>query len=52
MAEQTLSKIEGINLVILRPAIVYGIGDTTGLSKWELSLVPRISVAYVYKLLG
>ena len=32
-AEEELRKIDGLNLIILRPAIVYGESDTTGLSK-------------------
>jgi nucleoside-diphosphate-sugar epimerase len=44
-AEQELKKIEGLNLVIVRPAIVYGPSDTGGLG-------PRIAVAAIYKKLG
>jgi len=44
-AEQELAKIPGLNLVVLRPAIVYGPADLTGLS-------PRIVVAAVYKKSG
>jgi len=41
-AEQELKKIEGLNLVTLRPSIVYGRGDTTGLTH-------LLVVAAVYK---
>jgi len=41
-AEQELAKIQGLPLVVLRPAIVYGPADLTGLS-------PRIVVAAAYK---
>jgi nucleoside-diphosphate-sugar epimerase len=44
-AEQELRKIAGLNLIIVRPAIVYGPGDTGGLG-------PRIAVAAIYKKLG
>jgi len=44
-AEQDLAKVQGLPLVVLRPAIVYGPGDLTGLS-------PRIVVAAVYKKSG
>lgn len=44
-AEEELKKISGLNLVILRPAIVYGRGDTNGLA-------PRIITAAVYTHLG
>jgi len=41
LAEQELAKLK-IKLIIVRPAIVYGIGDLTGLT-------PRIIVGAVYK---
>ncbi|XP_035671032.1 dTDP-glucose 4,6-dehydratase-like [Branchiostoma floridae] len=41
-AEQEISNIKGLNYVVLRPAIVYGPGDRTGLT-------PRILVGAVYK---
>jgi len=44
-AEEELRKIAGLNLIILRPAIIYGPGDVLGLS-------PRIIVGAVYKQLG
>jgi len=44
-AELALQKIDKLPLVILRPAIVYGPGDFTGLS-------PRITNAAVYKKSG
>jgi len=44
-AEETLRKIEGLNLVIVRPAIVYGQGDITG-------IMPRLIIAAVYKSLN
>lgn len=34
-AEQIIQKVDGLPTVILRPAIVYGIGDLTGLSQTE-----------------
>lgn len=33
MVEDELPTVPGLNYVILRPAIVYGIGDKNGLSK-------------------
>jgi len=44
-AEEELKKISGLNVVIVRPAIVYGPGDILGLT-------PRIICAAVYKHLG
>ncbi|XP_025832413.1 uncharacterized protein PB2B2.11 [Agrilus planipennis] len=44
-AEDEIKNIENLNYVILRPAIVYGIGDKTGLT-------PRILGAAIYKQLG
>jgi len=44
-AEEELRKIAGLNLVIVRPATVYGPGDINGLS-------PRIICGAVYKHLG
>jgi len=41
-AEEELRKIPGLNLIIVRPAIVYGPGDVSGLS-------PRIICGAVYK---
>jgi len=41
-AEEELGKIQGLPLVILRPAIVYGPGDVA-------SLAPRLAVAAVYQ---
>jgi len=41
-AETELKKIKGLSLVILRPAIVYGPGDMTGIT-------PRIVCAAVYQ---
>ncbi|KAG9303602.1 hypothetical protein G9A89_018498 [Geosiphon pyriformis] len=41
-AEEELKKIPGLNLVILRPAIVYGIGATGGLT-------PRLVCGRIYK---
>jgi len=41
-AEDELKKINGLNLIIVRPAIVYGNGDYTG-------LMPRLIIAAVYK---
>ena len=31
-AEEELRKIAGLNLIIVRPAIVYGVGDVSGIS--------------------
>jgi len=44
-AEEDLKKIQGLPLVIVRPAIVYGPGDTKGLA-------PRLCIAAVYKKTG
>jgi len=44
-AEEDLRKIAGLNLIIVRPVIVYGPGDITGLS-------PRIICGVVYKHIG
>jgi len=41
-AEKQLLAIEGLNLIIVRPAIVYGPGDLTGIT-------PRLVIAAVYK---
>lgn len=41
-AEEELKQISGLNYVILRPAIIYGVGDMTGLT-------PRLVIAAVYK---
>jgi len=40
--EEALKQISGLNYVVLRPAIVYGPGDTTGIA-------PRIICGAVYK---
>jgi nucleoside-diphosphate-sugar epimerase len=44
-AEEELKKIQGLDLIIVRPAIVYGPGDVLGVT-------PRIICAAVYKYLG
>jgi len=44
-AEELLKGINGLNLVIVRPATIYGPGDMTGLT-------PRLITAAVYKSLG
>jgi len=44
-AEEELKKISGLNLVIVRPAIVYGPGDLSG-------IMPRLVIGAVYKSLG
>jgi len=44
-AEEELRKIPGLNLIVVRPATVYGPGDINGLS-------PRIICGAVYKHLG
>jgi nucleoside-diphosphate-sugar epimerase len=44
-AEETLKGISNLNLVIVRPAMVYGPGDLTGLT-------PRLITGAVYKSLG
>jgi len=41
-AEEELQKIKGLNLIIVRPAIVYGPGDITGIT-------PRLITGAVYK---
>lgn len=43
--EDDLRQINGLDYVIVRPAIVYGIGDKNG-------LVPRLIIGGVYKCLG
>lgn len=43
--EEELKKIEGLNYIIIRPAITYGMGDMDGLT-------PRLIVGAVYKQLG
>jgi len=42
LAENELSKIPGLNLIIIRPALVYGPGDVFGIS-------PRLIIGAVYK---
>jgi len=44
-AEEYLTSMDGLPLVIVRPAVVYGPGDTSGLS-------PRLIVGAVYKHIG
>jgi len=44
-AEEELRKIPGLNIIIVRPANVYGTGDVQG-------LMPRLIVGYVYKHIG
>jgi len=44
-AEEELRKIGGLNLIIVRPAVIYGPGDLSGLP-------PRLITAAVYKSLG
>jgi len=44
-AEEELKKITGLNLIIVRPAIVYGPGDISGIT-------PRLITGAVYKHLG
>jgi len=44
-AEEELKKISGLNLVVVRPAIVYGPGDLSGIT-------PRLVIGAVYKTLG
>jgi len=44
-AEEELRKIQGLNLIIVRPAIVYGPGDVSGVT-------PRLITGAVYKHLG
>jgi len=44
-AEEELRKIPNLNLVIVRPALVYGPGDV-------ISITPRVIVAAVYKFKG
>ncbi|KAL7750824.1 hypothetical protein RI367_003781 [Sorochytrium milnesiophthora] len=41
-AEEELKKIPGLNLVIVRPAVVYGPGDMQGIT-------PRLIIGHVYK---
>jgi len=42
LAENELLKIAGLNVIVLRPALVYGPGDVNGLS-------PRLIIGAVYK---
>jgi len=44
-AEEELKKLKGLNLIIVRPAIIYGPGDVSGIT-------PRIITAAVYKYIG
>ncbi|KAI8097950.1 uncharacterized protein B0P05DRAFT_461143 [Gilbertella persicaria] len=44
-AEEALKKIEGLNLIILRPAVVYGPGANLGLT-------PRLIIGRIYKYLN
>ncbi|ORX60170.1 NAD(P)-binding protein [Piromyces finnis] len=44
-AEEELKKIKGLNLVILRPAVVYGPGDVLGIT-------PRLIIGAVYRQLN
>lgn len=44
-AEEELKKIQGLNVIFVRPAIVYGPGDLTGIT-------PRLIIAAVYKSLN
>jgi len=44
-AEEHVSKTEGLNYVIVRPAIVYGPGDVLGLT-------PRLVIGSIYKATG
>lgn len=44
-AEEELRKISGLNLIVVRPAIVYGPGDISGIT-------PRLITGAVYKHLG
>jgi len=44
-AEEKLKEIKGLNLIIVRPAIVYGPGDVSGIT-------PRLITGAVYKHLG
>jgi len=41
-AENAVSSVEGLNYVIVRPAIVYGVGDLLGIT-------PRLIIGTVYK---
>lgn len=45
MVEEELAKLEGLNYVIVRPAIIYGIADRRGLT-------PRLIIGAVYKQMG
>jgi nucleoside-diphosphate-sugar epimerase len=44
-AEQELEKIDGLPYLVLRPAVIYGVGDLQGLT-------PRLIVGAVYRELG
>ncbi|EEB11293.1 NAD dependent epimerase/dehydratase, putative [Pediculus humanus corporis] len=43
--EESLSEISGLNYTILRPGIVYGFGDRSGIT-------PRLLIGAIYKYLG
>ncbi|XP_028402731.1 uncharacterized protein LOC114525548 [Dendronephthya gigantea] len=45
VVEEELASVDGLNYVIVRPGIVYGLGDKQGLT-------PRIIIGAVYKQLG
>ena len=42
LVENKLKDIPGLNYIIVRPAIVYGIGDRNGLSKYETTCTSLI----------
>lgn len=44
-AEKTLTTIPNLKFTILRPAVVYGVGDKTGIT-------PRLVIAAIYRYLG
>jgi len=44
--EQELSNIANLNYVVVRPAIVYGPGDRTGLSMYSVSVDLMTNVFY------
>lgn len=45
MVEEELAKLDGLNFVIVRPAIIYGVADRQGLT-------PRLIIGAVYKQMG
>lgn len=47
-AEEDLRKIAGLNLIIVRPAIVYGPGDINGLCTYIINYRPKYSYSFLF----